>query len=99
MLLDLAWKNIWRRKLRSLLTILGVASAVQLYLMVHGVMGTYTGEINGQVNAFAGKIVIQQQVESGGGYSDLASSTSSLTEETAKALLASDGVDRHASSA
>ncbi len=99
MLWDLAWKNIWRRKLRSLLTILGVASAVQLYLMVHGVMGTYTGEITGQVNAFAGKIVVQQQVENGGGNTDLTSAASSLTGKTAEALLAVDGIDRQSSSA
>jgi hypothetical protein len=65
MLLDLAWKNLWRRKLRSLLTVLGVASAAQLYLMVHGVMDTYHGEMMAQINAFAGKIIVQQQVESG----------------------------------
>jgi putative ABC transport system permease protein len=99
MLLDLAWKNIWRRKLRSLLTILGVASAVQLYLMVHGVMGSYTGEIREQINAFAGKIVVQQQVESGGGSPDVTSSASSLTGQTAEALLAVDGIDRQSSSA
>jgi putative ABC transport system permease protein len=98
MLLDLAWKNIWRRKLRSLLTILGVASAVQLYLMVSGVMGTYTGEIEGQVNAFAGKIVVQQQAESGGN-PDVTKSTSSLTGETADAILSVDGIDRGTSSA
>ena len=98
MLLDLAWKNIWRRKLRSLLTILGVASAVQLYLMVRGVMGTYTGEIEGQINAFAGKIVVQQQVESGGN-PDVTKSTGSLTGETAEAILSVGGIDREASSA
>ena len=31
MLFDIAIKNLWRRKLRSILTILGVAVAVQLY--------------------------------------------------------------------
>jgi putative ABC transport system permease protein len=99
MLLDLAWKNIWRRKLRSLLTILGVASTVQLYLMVHGVMNTYTGEIEGQVGAFAGRIIVQQQVESGGGNPDLTSSASSLTGATAGKLLSVEGIDRDASSA
>jgi putative ABC transport system permease protein len=99
MLWDLAWKNLWRRKLRSLLTILGVASAVQLYLMVHGVMESYTGEIEGQVSAFAGKIIIQQAVESGGGNPDLTSSASSLTSATADALLATGGIDRGESSA
>jgi putative ABC transport system permease protein len=99
MLLDLALKNLWRRRLRSLLTVLGVASAVQLYLMVHGVMDTYTGEIEGQVTAFAGKIIVQQEVESGGGNPDLTSSGSSLTGATAEALLATAGIDRAASSA
>jgi putative ABC transport system permease protein len=99
MLWDLAWKNLWRRKLRSLLTILGVASAAQLYLMVHGVMDTYNGEMMGQINAFAGKIVVQQQVESGGGNPDLTSSGSSLTGSTAEALLSLDGIDRQSSSA
>ncbi len=99
MLWDLAWKNIWRRKLRSLLTILGVASTVQLYLMVHGVMNTYTGEIEGQVGAFAGRIIVQQQVESGGGNPDLTSSASSLTGATAGALLSVEGIDRESSSA
>jgi putative ABC transport system permease protein len=99
MLWDLAWKNIWRRKLRSLLTILGVASTVQLYLMVHGVMGSYTSEIEGQVGAFAGRIVVQQQVESGGGNPDLTSSAGSLTGETAEALLSVDGTERESSSA
>jgi putative ABC transport system permease protein len=99
MLLDLAWKNLWRRKLRSLLTILGVASAAQLYLMVHGVMDTYTSEMMGQIGSFAGKIVVQQQVESGGGNPDMTSSGSSLTSDTAESLLATDGIDRQASSA
>jgi putative ABC transport system permease protein len=99
MLLDLSWKNLWRRKLRSLLTILGVASAAQLYLMVHGVMDTYHGEMMAQINAFAGKIIVQQQVESGGGNPDLTSSASSLKTSTAEMLLAMDGIDRQSSSA
>jgi putative ABC transport system permease protein len=99
MLLDLALKSLWRRRLRSLLTVVGVASAVQLYLMVHGVMDTYTGEIEAQVVAFAGKIIVQQQVESGGGNPDVTSSGSSLTNSTAEGLLLTEGIDRSSSSA
>jgi hypothetical protein len=62
MLLDLALKTLWRRKLRSILTILGVASAIQLYLMSNNIMATYDQDIQRQVNAFAGKIYIQQTV-------------------------------------
>ncbi len=98
MLWDLAFKNLWRRKLRTFLTVLGVASAVQLYLMVHGVMTTYSGEIQGQIAAFTGKLIVQQQLEQDSGNTDLTSSGSSLTAETAGELLAIDGVDRQASS-
>ena len=98
MLWDLALKNLWRRKLRSLLTILGVASAVQLYLMVHGIMTTYTSEIQGQISAFTGKIIVQQQVEEGSGSTDLTSSGSSLKMEEVEMLLSMDGVDPQSSS-
>lgn len=99
MLWDLALKNLWRRKLRSLLTILGVASAVQLFLMVHGIMTTYTSEIQDQFSSFTGKIIIQQQVEQKVGSTDLTSSGSSMTMKTAEELLAMDGVERESSSA
>ncbi|MBN1440565.1 MAG: ABC transporter permease [Anaerolineales bacterium] len=99
MLWDVAWKSLWRRKLRSLMAVLGVASAVQLYLMVHGVMGTYTSGIENQVNAFAGKILVQQEVESSGGSVDPTSAASSLTDAAAAELLAVEGIDRRVSSA
>jgi putative ABC transport system permease protein len=99
MLLNLAIKNLWRRKMRSFLTILGVATAVQLYLMVHGIMASYGQEMRGQIGEFAGKIIVQQQLENGRGNADLTSSGSSLTSEMAEDLLSTRGVDRASSSA
>jgi putative ABC transport system permease protein len=90
---------MWRRKLRTFLTVLGVASAVQLYLMVHGVMTTYSYELEGQLSAFAGKLIVQQRLEQGSGSTDLTASGSSLTGETADELLAIGGIDRESSSA
>lgn len=98
MLWDIAVKHLWRRKLRSLLTIVGVAASVQMYLTFSGVLVLYRNEINRQLGAFAGKAVVQQQMEAASGSTDLTSSGSSIKPETADALLAWDGIDRQASS-
>jgi putative ABC transport system permease protein len=99
MLLDLALKTLWRRKLRSLLTILGVASAIQLYLMSNNIMATYDQDIRRQVNAFAGKIYIQQTVQDVGAGGDFPSMDSSIEASTAAAMHAVGGIDPAASSA
>jgi putative ABC transport system permease protein len=99
MLFDLAVKTLWRRKLRSLLTIFGVAAAIQLYLMSNNIMATYDQDIQRQVNAFAGKIYVQQTVQNVGAGGDFPSMDSSIAADSAEAMLAVDGVDRAASSA
>jgi putative ABC transport system permease protein len=99
MLFDLALKTLWRRKLRSLLTILGVASAIQLYLMSNNIMATYDQDIRRQVNAFAGKIYVQQTVQDVGAGGDFPSLDSSIGASSAEAMLAVGGIDPAASSA
>lgn len=99
MLFDIAIKNLWRRKLRSILTILGVAVAVQLYLTMDGWMGIYEQDLQHQLGAFAGKVFIQQQMETSAGGQDFPSFSSSLEAVTAEALLEIEGVDPAASSA
>jgi putative ABC transport system permease protein len=98
MLWDIAIKHLWRKKLRSLLTIVGVATSVQMYLTFTGIMVLYRNAINDQIGAFAGKAVVQQQMEQISGSTDFTSSGSSLKPETADALLAWNGIDRSASS-
>jgi putative ABC transport system permease protein len=98
MLWDIAIKHLWRKKLRSLLTVVGVAASVQMYLTFTGIMVLYRNAINDQLEAFAGKAVVQQQMEEIRGSTDLTSSGSSLKPETADALLAWEGIDRQASS-
>jgi putative ABC transport system permease protein len=99
MLLDLALKTLWRRKLRSLLTILGVAAAIQLYLMSNNIMVTYDQDITRQVNAFAGKVYIQQTVQNVGAGGDFPSMDSSINMDSADRILGTTGVDATASSA
>ncbi|MCJ7776719.1 MAG: ABC transporter permease [Sedimentisphaerales bacterium] len=98
MLLDLAIKTLWRRKLRSALTILGVVIAVQLYLMMNGIMSYYDQDIQRQVSAFAGKVFIQQPMGAIDAGEDFPSMNSSIGMKTASSMLSLDGVDRNTSS-
>ncbi len=99
MLFDIAVKNLWRRKLRSILTILGVAVAVQLYLTMDGWMGLYEQDLQHQLSAFAGKVFVQQQMEASAGGQDFPSFSSSLDMATADALMSIEGADASTSSA
>jgi putative ABC transport system permease protein len=99
MLLDLALKTLWRRRLRSLLTILGVAAAVQLNLMLNSILTYYDWDIQQQVNSFAGKIYVQRPVLGTGAGEDFPSMNSSMAMDSAQAILALDGVNRERSSA
>jgi putative ABC transport system permease protein len=99
MLLDLALKTLWRRSLRSLLTILGVAAAIQLNLMLTSILAYYDWDIQQQVNSFAGKVYIQRPVQGTGAGEDFPSMNSSIAMDSAQAILAMDGVNRERSSA
>jgi putative ABC transport system permease protein len=99
MLWDIAMKNLWRRKLRTLLTIIGVATAVQLYLTMNGWMNIYERDLKHQLNAFAGRVFVQQPMETSSGGADFPSFSSSLEAQTATAVLSMDGVNRKTSSA
>ena len=98
MLLDIAVKTLWRRKMRSLLTILGVAVAIQLYLMMNGIMSYYDKDIQRQVSAFAGKVFIQRPMDTIDAGEDFPSMNSSIGMETASSILSLDGIDRNTSS-
>ncbi len=61
MLLKLAWRNIWRNKRRSIITILAVTFAVMLSIAMRGLqLGTYEVNIETVVNMFPGYLQIQK---------------------------------------
>ncbi len=99
MLLDIAVKTLWRRKLRTLLTVLGVATAIQLYLMMTAILSFYDSDIQQQVAVFAGKVFVQRPMQAVGAGADFPSMNSSIAGETADSILAIDGVNRAESSA
>lgn len=98
MLWDIAIKNIWRRKLRSILTILGIAVAIQLYLMMNGIMSDYEQDIERQVSLFAGKVFIQRPIDSVDAGEDFPSMNSSINMEIASSIMDIDGINRDISS-
>jgi putative ABC transport system permease protein len=99
MLIDIACKTLWRRKLRSLLTILGVAAAIQLYLMMTAILSFYDSDIQKQVAAFAGKVFVQRPMQAVGAGEDFPSMNSSIASDAAGEILSLDGINREESSA
>jgi putative ABC transport system permease protein len=99
MLLDLAFKTIWRRRLRAALTVLGVAAAIQLYLMMNSILAFYDSDIQGQVAAFAGKVYVQRPMQATSMGEDFPSMNSSISTDTALTILAMEGINRAESSA
>jgi putative ABC transport system permease protein len=99
MLIDIAVKTLWRRKLRSLLTILGVGVAIQLYLVMSAILVFYDSDIQKQVAMFAGKVFVQRPVQTVGAGEDFPSINSTISAESAGDILAMDGVNREESSA
>jgi putative ABC transport system permease protein len=92
-------RNIWQRRLRSLLTILGIAVAVQVNLTVSGVISGYEADLKGQMSALAGRVFVQRPTTDGSGMEEFPSAASSLTKELADAMLNLDGINEGTSSA
>ncbi|MBN2084845.1 MAG: ABC transporter permease [Anaerolineales bacterium] len=99
MLLDIAFKTLWRRKLRTLLTVLGLATAIQLYMMMTAILSFYDTDIQQQVAVFAGKVFIQRPMKAVGAGEDFPSMNSSIAAASADSILALEGVNRAESSA
>lgn len=62
LLLKLAWRNIWRNKRRSLLTLLAISFATFASISMRGIqLGTYEVNIKNIVGLFTGYLQIQQK--------------------------------------
>jgi putative ABC transport system permease protein len=92
-MLQLALKNLWQRRMRSLLTILGVAVGVQLYLAMSSVMASAESDLQDQVNALAGRVFVQRLMKDSSVPEEFPSPSSSINSQVAKALLDIQGVD------
>ncbi len=95
-MLELALKNVWKRKTRSILTILGIVVALQLYLIMSSIMNQYEEDINKQVSGIAGKVLVQMKTESGRG--SFFPVDSAVKQSDAEAIIKLQGVDQKRSS-
>jgi putative ABC transport system permease protein len=96
---QLVMRNLWQRRLRSLLTVLGIAVAVQVNLTVTGVISGYEADLQNQLSALAGRIFVQRPTTEGSEMEEFPSAGSSISNDLAQELLNLDGIDWEASSA
>jgi ABC-type lipoprotein release transport system permease subunit len=94
-----ALRNLWQRRLRSLLTMLGVAVAVQLYLTISSIIASYDLDLQAQLSAMGGRVFVQRPAADEGGLEEFPSPSSSIEAEVADELLELEGLDGAASSA
>jgi len=99
MLLDITLRNLWRRRLRSLLTVLGVAVALQLYLTMAGGLAIYERDLSRQLATIGGRLYVQQPMAREEENEGFPSFSSSMPGDVAEGVLALPGIDRSASSA
>jgi putative ABC transport system permease protein len=96
---NVAFRNLLERRLRSLLTMLGVAVAVQLFLTMSSIKVSFELDLENQLTAMAGKVYVQRPTSEEAESEEFPSPSSSIEEDVANELLKMDGVDREASSA
>jgi putative ABC transport system permease protein len=99
MMLDIAFHNLRHHRLRTLLTILGVAAALQLYLTMNNLIVTFETDMLQQYQAFAGKVYVEQSLTTGEGWQGFPSTASSIDAVTASSVLSLADIDRENSSA
>jgi ABC-type lipoprotein release transport system permease subunit len=86
-MLDYAWKNILARKMRSVLTCVGVAVCVGLVIVTSGVLGSQTRMMEEHAAASVGKLYVQSPT----GGRDYPPYASSINEQEARQMLAQRG--------
>lgn len=94
LLLKLAWRNIWRNKRRSLLTLAAVVFAALMAIAMRGIqLGTYALNIKSVVELFSGYLQIQNK-----GYVDNPTLNSSfvIDKNLQKEISGTDGVAGYA---
>ena len=62
MILKIAWRNIWRNKKRSLITVASILIAIFLSLIMRSMqLGTYKGMIDNVVGSYTGYIQLHHK--------------------------------------
>lgn len=87
----LAWKNLWRNKRRTIITLTAIAFSIMLVQALHNLSyGVYTGMVDGGVRAGSGHIAVYRQ-----GYLEHRDESLHFTESNlTKQIAAIDGVEQ-----
>lgn len=66
-MLDIAWKNMWTRKMRTILTILGIAVALELVIMMTTIVDFTERSMQSELSKYsgAGQIYVRSQATAG----------------------------------
>lgn len=97
-MLDIAFKNLWARKTRSLLTILGVAVCVMLYLFMAGTTAYVESNLENEMAKYAGQIYVKSPAVSGWTGVEFPPVSSIIDSQTAERILGeTPGVNRERS--
>ncbi len=86
-MLDLAWKNMWMRKVRTILTILGVGVALELVLLMTTIVDFIERSLDGELAQYAGQMYVRSQIVSGYAGQEFPPISSSLKEEEARQIV------------
>ena len=97
-MIDVAFKNLWARKTRSILTILGVAICVMLYLFMASTTALVEGNLDKEIAKYAGQIYVKSPAVSGATGVEFPPASSVIDNKTAERILEeTPGIDRERS--
>lgn len=82
-MLDLAWKNLWVRKLRTVLTILGIGVGLELVILMTTIIDFTERSLQGELAQYVGQMYVRSQVMAGYAGQEFPPISSSLREEEA----------------
>lgn len=88
-MIDIAWKNMWTRKTRTILTILGIAVALELVIMMTTIVDFTEGSMQSELAKYsgAGQIYVRSQVVAGMAGQEFPPITSILREEEGRQII------------
>jgi putative ABC transport system permease protein len=88
-LIDIAWKNMWTRKTRTILTILGIAVALELVIMMTTIVDFTESGMQSELAKYsgAGQIYVRSQTTAGMAGMEFPPTTSILSEEEGRQVI------------
>jgi putative ABC transport system permease protein len=88
-MLDIAWKNMWTRKMRTILTILGIAVALELVIMMTTIVDFTERSMQGELAKYsgAGQIYVRSHTISGMAGQEFPPVNSILREEEGRQII------------